>query len=158
MIIDKETLTRELFTEILPLAQKAWNEGTRVKGKSCAYYGERDFDIEPDVDAYLRLAEAGLLIVITLRDHGVLKGYVAGFLYRSLHHKQIPCGMGDSIYVERAYRPHVDALADRFEKEFMKLGAKIIGWPIHIKGSVYKVLESRGYVGDDIVMEKRLCA
>jgi hypothetical protein len=33
----------------------------------------------------------------------------------------------------------------------------IIGWPVHLNGPVYDVLKAKGYVGDDIVMEKRLC-
>jgi hypothetical protein len=46
--------------------------------------------------------------------------------------------------------------AERFETEFKALGAAIIGWPAHINGPVYEVLKARGYVGDDIVMERRL--
>ena len=33
---------------------------------------------------------------------------------------------------------------------------QIIGWPTHVDGPMYALLKARGYVGDDIVMEKRL--
>jgi hypothetical protein len=34
----------------------------------------------------------------------------------------------------------------------------IIGWPVSQQGPLYQPLVERGYIGDDIVMEKRLCA
>ena len=155
--INTEAFDAEMAAKILPLSQKCWNESTAFKGESCAYYGERDFMIEPDTEAYQRLADEGKLVLVTLRDAGELKGYVIGFIYNSLHHRKIPCGFGDSIYIEPEYRSHTWAVAKRFEKEMQALGAQIIGWPVHINGPVYELLKAKGYIGDDIVMEKRLC-
>jgi|SRR5882762_1783496 len=157
LVIDREPFTLELYEEVLPLAQKCWEENTRLKAETCAYYGERDFKIEPDISEYQRLAALGLVVIVTLRDEGVLKGYVSGFLYRSWHHKHILCSNVDSIYIEPDYRSYTVVVVERFEKEFEKLGAGIIGWPTHVNGPVYEILKRRGYVGDDIVMEKRLC-
>jgi hypothetical protein len=154
--ISREDFTAELAAEILPLAQKCWNESTEFKGETCAYYGKRDFAIEPDTQAYQRLADQGLLALVTLRNERELKGYVIGFLYKSLHHRKILCGIGDSIYIEPDYRAHTWALAKRFENEMRNLGAQIIGWPVHLNGPVYDVLKAKGYTGDDIVMERRL--
>jgi hypothetical protein len=154
--IEKEILTEQLYSEILPLARKCWEEGTRNKGESCAYYGERDFAVEPDFPEYLNLAARDALLLLTLRDGEVLKGYALGILYGSLHHKGIRCGFGDSVYIEPDCRSFTTALINRFEAEFKAAGAHIIGWPVHINGPVYGILKARGYVGDDIVMEKRL--
>ena len=74
-----------------------------------------------------------------------------------MHHKKIVCGFGDSIFVEPEYRSYTLMLAERFEKEMRELSVQIIGWPTHINGPMYKLLSQLGYVGDDIVMEKRLC-
>jgi hypothetical protein len=158
ILIEKEAFNAEMAAKILPLSQKCWNESTAFKGETCAYYGERDFAIEPDVEAYQRMADQGTLVLVTLREDGDLKGYVIGFLYNSLHHKKIPCGFGDSIYLEPDYRSHTWAVAKRFEQEMKDLGAQIIGWPVHLNGPVYEILKAKGYIGDDIVMEKRLCA
>lgn len=155
--INIEPFCRPLFDELMPLAQKCWQENTVVKGGTCAYYGSRDFQIEPDFEAYQELHGKGVVLVVTLRDEGELKGYVTGLLYRTLHHKQIMCGMGDSIYIDPDYRSYTGVVAERFEKEMYARGAHIIGWPTHVNGPVYAVLKARGYVGDDIVMEKRLC-
>lgn len=157
IVIEKEAFNADRAAEILPLSQKGWNESTKFKDKSCAYYGERDFQIEPDTETYLRLADEGKLALVTLRDDGELKGYVIGFTYKSMHHKKIPCGFGDAIYIEPPYRSYTAVIAERFEKEMKELGAQIIGWPVHVKGPVYKILKAKGYVWDDVVMEKRLC-
>jgi hypothetical protein len=156
--IDKEPFSMELFNEMLPLAQKCWNESTAFKGESCAYFGDRDFNIEPDAETYKTLHDQGRFVFVTLRDEGQLKGYVVGFTYHALHHKKVLCAIGDSIYIEPDYRAHTWAVAKRFEKEMMELGAKILGWPVHFNGPVYEILKAKGYVGDDIVMERRLCA
>jgi len=155
--IEKEPFSLEVSAEILPLAQKCWDESTLVKKETCAYYGERDFIVEPDTDGYERLSKQGLVVLVTLRDETVLKGYVIGFIYHSLHHKKILCGMGDSIYIEPDYRSYTAVVAEKFEQAMKELKVEIIGWPTHIDGPTYQVLKTRGYVGDDIVMEKRLC-
>jgi hypothetical protein len=155
MKIDREAFTLALAEEILPLAQKCWEESTRIKAETCAFYGERDFRIDPDLSVYESAASQGKLVVVTLRDES-LKGYVMGFLYRSWHHKHILCGNVDSIYLEPEYRSYAGVVTDRFETEFKALGAAIIGWPAHTNGPVYELLKARGYVGDDLVMEKRI--
>jgi hypothetical protein len=152
MKIERELFTTALYEEILPLGKKCWAESTLNKGEDCAYHGERDFEIEPDTSVY----ENGSVVIFTLREEEELKGYVAGFLYRSWHHKHILCANVDSIYIEPEYRSYAGVMAEMFENEFKKLGAQIIGWPAHINGPVYKILKARGYSGDDIVMEKRL--
>lgn len=155
--IEKEPFSPALIAEILPLAQRCWEESTRVKAETCAYYGERDFAVDPDMDVYDRFAQQGLLVTVTLRDEAALKGYVMGFVYRSPHHKKILCGHGDSIYIEPEYRSYTAIVAEKFEAAMKDLNVQAMGWPTHIDGPVYAVLKARGYTGDDIIMEKRLC-
>jgi len=154
--IEKEPFTEALFAQMLPLARKCWHESTEAKGTSCAFYGERDFEIMPNLEKFLELHKAGAMLVITVRDGGTLVGYVEGFTYRSLHHKDILGGIGDVMYLEPPYRTYAAVLVARFEEEMTALGAAIIGWPTTAHGPVYRILEARGFVGDDIVMEKRL--
>lgn len=149
----------ELFAELLPLAQKSWNESTQVKEKTCAFYGERDFDIEPDADQYQLVHDAGTLIILTARtpEQGLV-GYLVGVLYRSWHHKTVLCANVDCAYMEPTFRSYMAVLIEHFEKEATERGVKIIAWPTHENGPLHYVLMARGYVGDDLVMEKRLCA
>lgn len=152
--IESEPFSRELFDELLPLAQKCWKESTAIKADTCAFYGERDFEIEPDFGAYQRLEDA--LAVVTVRNDGTLVGYVLGFSYRALHHKHVLGGIADTMYLEPDYRCYAPVVAEKFEKEMKARGVGIIGWPTHVNGPTYKLLEQMGYVGDDVVMEKRI--
>jgi hypothetical protein len=154
--IKSEPYSAQLHAEIMPLAQKCWNESTVAKGETCAFYGERDFDVMPDTDSYQRLADQGILVIITLRDRGELKGYIEGFSYQGLHHHKIKGGIGDSMYLEPDYRAYIAPMAEKFEAEMQRLGVEIIGWPVTPEGPIHRVLKALKYVGDDIVMEKRL--
>jgi len=156
--IELEPYSPELFAEILPLAQKCWEESTEFKAESCAFYGDRDFQIEPDLDTYARLARLELLTLVTLRTQGKLVGYLTGFIHKALHHKHIQCAVVDSVYIEPSYRVYGPVVAERFEKEMVSKGVQVISWPVHPNGPIHEVLKTRGYVGDDVVMEKRLCA
>lgn len=155
MKIQTEVLTEAVFEELLPLARSCWHESTVYKGTSCAYDGERDFPIEPDLAQYLRFQSHGWLVLVTLRNEQ-LCGYGIGLLYESMHHKGILGALGDTFYVQPDYRSYSPVLAEALEKALAGKGAHIIGWPVHINGPVYQLLEARGYTGDDVVMEKRL--
>ncbi len=154
--IEKEPFSLTLAAEILPLAQKCWQESTIVKQETCAYFGERDFAIEPNFAVYEQFAKQGSIVMVTVRDEITLKGYVVGFIHHSLHHKKILCGYGDSIYIEPDYRAYTAIVAEKFEQAMKNLNVDMIGWPTHIDGPIYQVLKTRGYVGDDIMMEKRI--
>lgn len=156
--IDKESFSETLSKEILPLGQKCWRESTEAKAQKCAFYGERDFQIEPDMEQYQKLSDAGALVILTVRDEGEIKGYVSGFTYRALHHKKITGAIGDTIYVEPEYRSYAGVLIDKFLDEMRERKVQIVGWPTTPEGYVYQLLKGRKFVGDDIVMELRLCA
>ena len=159
MRIEREELSDSLFDEIVPLAQKCWNENTVIKADTCAYYGKREYEVEPDKDLYLGLDAKKALVILSIRNEGKLVGYAIGFTYNSPHHCKIPCGHADSIYVEPEYRSEAGIpLVIRLEKELRAMGAKAMGWPVSRNAPLYEVLVKMGYVGDDIIMEKVLCA
>lgn len=154
--IDKEQFSEALYKEILPLGQKCWEESTKAKAETCAFYGERDFEISPDIEQYQKISDTGALVIVTLRDDRVLKGYVSGFTYKALHHSRILGAIGDTIYAEPEYRTYMSVLIDIFLSEMETRNVQIVGWPVTPDGPVYQLLKARGFVGDDIVMEKRL--
>jgi hypothetical protein len=158
VVIAVEDANDSLLHEIANLGQKSWDECSSIKGETCAFHGERGFIIEPNFEQYLWLASQGALTVLTLRDDGELRGYAIGIVYRSLHHRPAMCGNVDTFYIEPGYRSRAAVLAKRLEDEFRSLGVSIIGWPTTRGGAIYKMLESLGYIPDDVVMEKRPCA
>lgn len=158
VVIGLETFSLELAEEIRPLGQKCWDESTAIKGETCAFYGERDFVIDPDLDQYLMFAKQNVLLIVTLRDEGRLHGYAMGLFYKSPHYRNITAGGGDSLYIDPDYRSYTGTVIEKFENELKSRGAAIIGWPTHVNSPLHAVLKARGYVGDDVVMEKKLCA
>lgn len=155
--IEIEPFNADSYAELLPLIHKCWDECTLIKGNTCAYHGDREFKISPNYEAYQKLADEGALVLVALRDDRVMRGYCVGFLYYALHHRVL-CAIGDSIYADPDYRVYSPVMIEKFENEMRRLKAEIIGWPTHIDGPIFELLKARGFVGDDIVMEKRLCA
>lgn len=152
--IQRQEYSDALGQEILPLAQKCWDEGTLLKGESCAYHEFRNVKIEPDFSVYRALSAKGSLIVFTVRDNEVLVGYATAFLYNSPHHCKILTANGDSIYVEPEYRAHASLLMERMINEVKSKGAATMNWMVSPDGPMFEVLSSFGFVGDEIVMEK----
>jgi GNAT superfamily N-acetyltransferase len=73
-----------------------------------AHYEElcvtKEFDYEPDYDAYKRCAEAGMLRCITCRADGELIGYIIFFISPHLHYKSCVTATEDLYFVKKEYR------------------------------------------------------
>lgn len=157
MNIATEPLTRELFSEILPLGQACWDECSEIKKDTCAYHGQRGLPIDPNIEQYLNLQMHGLLTVLTLRDDGgVLQGYAAMIQYYSLHLKDELCGNVDTFFVHPDARASMPRFMSAVEEEFRSRGVSIIGWPVTAAGKLFEILKKRGYIADDVVMELKL--
>jgi hypothetical protein len=157
MKISLEAATRELGEELIPLGQASWDECSEIKKDTCAYHGQRNLPIDPDIDRYLNLAASGSLIVMTLRSNeGVLTGLASVILYNSLHLKNELCGNIDVFYVLPEYRKYMPRFMTSIEKELFSRGINIIAWPVTATGKLREILKKRGYVADDVVMELKL--
>lgn len=155
--ISIEPFTRELSEEILPLGQKSWEECSEIKKDTCAYHGQRDITIDPDIGHYLYLYEHNSLIAMTLRDNeNILRGYALLILYKSLHLKTELCGNVDTFYVQPDYRRSMPRFMSQIEYELRNRDVSIIGWPVTMMSKMYEILKRRGYIADDVVMELKL--
>jgi len=154
-----EHLTRELFSEMLPLAQEAWDECSEIKKDTCSFHGERGFKIRPDEERYLLQASRDALLAFTLRDDlGVLQGYALAILYRSLHHEPVKCAGVDTFYIRPDHRIKMRSMIALMEENFRAREVVVVGWPVSPMGGLYELLCKLGYAPDDVVMEKRICA
>lgn len=157
MKISIEPFTRELAAEIVPLGQESWDECSEIKKDTCAYHGQRGLAIDPDIDQFLFLADHQSLIAMTLRDEAdVLRGYSLVIIYRSLHLKTELCGNVDTFYVQPDHRRSMPRLMSAIEETLRERGVSIIGWPVTMTGRLYEILQRRGYIADDVVMELKL--
>lgn len=157
MNISIEPFTRELSEEIVPLGQQSWDECSEIKKDTCAYHGQRGLAIDPDIDQYLYLADHDSLVAMTLRDEAnVLRGYALLILYKSLHLKSELCGNVDTFYVQPDYRRSMPRFISMIEATLRDRDISIIGWPVTKTGKMYEILQRRGYIADDVVMEFKL--
>lgn len=157
MMIAIEPFTRELADEIVPLGQQSWDECSEIKKDTCAYHGQRGLQIDPDINQYLFLQAHDSLIAMTLRDaESVLRGYTLLILYKSLHLKTELCGNVDTFYVQPDHRKAMPRLMSKLEETLRERGVSIIGWPVTMTGKMYGILQRRGYIADDVVMEFKL--
>lgn len=157
MIIAIEPFTRELSDEIIPLGQQSWDECSEIKKDTCAYHGQRGLAIDPDIDQYLYLADHNSLVSMTLRDDsGALRGYALIILYKSLHLKTELCANVDTFYVQPDFRRAMPRFISHIEDIIREKGVSIIGWPVTMTGKMYEILQRRGYIADDVVMEFKL--
>lgn len=157
MKIAIETFTRELADEIVPLGQQSWDECSEIKQDTCAYHGQRGLAIDPDIDQYLYLAEHQSLLAMTLRDESnMLRGYSLAILYKSLHLKTELCANVDTFYVQPDYRRSMPRFMSEIETNLRERSVSIIGWPVTRTGKLFEILQRRGYIADDVVMELKL--
>lgn len=154
--IETEKFCTQLCWDLMPIAQRCWDERTEEKGETCAFVNARAIKIEPDTDRYISMANAGALLVVVLRDDAVIKGYALGVVHTSMHHKSTLCGFVDCLYTDPDYRSYAGLLAEQLEKEMKAKGVEIVGWPVHTNGPLYELAKAMKYRGDDTVMEKRL--
>lgn len=156
--IQREPYSEALCKEILPLAQKCWEESTALKGENCSYHEYRDLLIEPDWGLYQRLAELGLLVIFTIREEGALVGYVIVNIYQSPHHCKLKVANGDTIYVVPKYRGQTAALIRKLLAELKSMKVTNMGWAVSANGPVYAMLKKFGFAVDEVIMEKLICA
>ena len=157
--IQKESLTEELWKEMLPLGQKSWDECSDIKAESCAFHGERGFVIQPNEAYYFELEDCEALLTMTARDEsGVLVGFALCFYYMSPHHAPVFCANVDTFSLEPKHRVCIRRFIASIEEEFDNQGVGVVGWPVSPSGKLYDILRVLGYTPDDVVMEKRICA
>ncbi len=159
LTISVETLTQELFDELMPMGQKLWDECSEIKKDTCSFHGERGLKIKPNRTAYLNMQNNGQLSAYVLRtEDGEAVGFSFCIFYNSLHHEVVPCVNVDLFYIEPKYRTSIKRLIREMEGGFRSRGVVVIGWPISPMGKLFEILKTLGYAPDDVIMEKRVCA
>jgi GNAT superfamily N-acetyltransferase len=100
----------------MPLLEKHWRE--------IAHY--QDVPLEPDVERYNAMDEAGLLRCFTVRDGGRLVGYSIFFVTPNIHYKSLTLANNDVLFLHPDYRRgrvgwnFIDFLRDRLVGEGLR--------------------------------------
>ena len=81
----------------------------------------KEFDLDPDYEAYSNLATIGLIKVITCRKEGVLIGYIYFILSKNLHYKTMLVACEDIYYLEKSERKgRVGINLFKFAEQYLK--------------------------------------
>ena len=127
-----------------------------------AHYEElcvtKEFDYEPDYDAYKRLAQAGMLHCITCRADGELIGYIIFFISPHLHYKSCITATEDIYFVKKEYRKgRIGIRLFQYAEQVLKergVQRIVMHTKVHLDNS--KLFEYLGYKQTDKVFSKML--
>ena len=127
-----------------------------------AHYEElcvtKEFDYEPDYDAYKRLAQAGMLRCITCRADGELIGYIVFFITPHLHYKSCITAMEDIYFVRKDYRKgRVGIKLFQYAEQVLKergVQRIVMHTKVHLDNS--RLFEYLGYKMTDKVFTKMI--
>lgn len=118
----------------------------------------KEFPFDPDWDAYDRMAAAGYLRTITVRNDSELIGYIAFFIQPHLHYKSCKVAYEDVYYLKPEYRKGRIGIKmfQYAESALKKIGVNriIVHTKIHLDNS--RLLEYLGYSWTDKVFSKVL--
>lgn len=89
MKFDLETVTQDLFDEMLPLLRMHYAE----------VQPDKSLVLDPDLQAYLNMEAAGALRIFTLRDLDGLAGYAVFIVMGSLHYQASKTAACDVVFV-----------------------------------------------------------
>ena len=118
----------------------------------------KEFPFDPDWDAYDRMASAGYLRTITVRNDSELIGYIAFFIQPHLHYKSCKVAYEDVYYLKPEYRKGRIGIKmfQYAESALKRIGVNriIVHTKIHLDNS--RLLEYLGYSWTDKVFSKVL--
>jgi len=118
----------------------------------------KDFNYEPDYEAYKRMAEAGMLRCITCRSDERLIGYIIFIVTPHLHYKSCMTAIEDLYFVTKEFRKgRVGIMLFKYaEKVLKERGVQriVMHTKVHLDNS--KLFEYLGYKMTDKVFSKML--
>lgn len=117
-----------------------------------------DFDFAPDVDAYQRMHDAGLMFAIAALDGEDLIGYCTAVVGAHLFNPAVLVASHDALFVARKWRGGTVAarLIAAAEAEAKRRGASRFCWHTRAGTGMAAMLERRGYRPADVVVFKEI--
>lgn len=129
-------------------------------GAEFTYHKELKGPVDPDWDAALNLEALGAFKICTLRDAGILVGYLMFISTKMSHYRTVPMCYEDTFYVAPEYRGTM--LGYRFIKfciEAMKeTGARVLRVSNKMKADYGPMWKRLGFEPEEIVYTMTLGA
>lgn len=120
----------------------------------------RGIPLEPQYAQYLAREDAGELVIITLRESGVLVGYLVSFISPGLHYNSCLTSVTDIFFVYPDHRGLQGGklLFEEWEAECKRRGVKLMSAGLKVKHAKYAgaLLEMMGFFQAEIMFWKFL--
>lgn len=147
LIVAREPI-QTLWTEIVPLLYAHWREIATWQ----------DIELNPDLDSYEALEEAGMLRVYTAREDGKLVGYAAFFVRTNMHYSDSLQAQQDVLFLAPSHRKGTTGirLIQRAEEELAKEGVQVVYHHVKVAHDFGPVLERKGYKLVEKIYAKRI--
>ncbi|HEY0201493.1 MAG TPA: GNAT family N-acetyltransferase [Burkholderiaceae bacterium] len=116
------------------------------------------FELAPDVDAYQRMYELGIVFGVLARDGDKPVGYCTVVVTSHAHNPAIVTASNDALFVDKAYRKGLTAgrLIKAVEREAKERGAVRMTWHCRAGTPLAEVMQAHGYEPADIVVMKEI--
>lgn len=118
----------------------------------------KEYELEPDYDAYKRLADCNWLRCITCRCDAELIGYIVFVVQPHLHYKSCLTAFEDIYYVKKEYRKgRVGLRLFKYAEDVLKqrgVNRIIMHTKVHMDHS--RIFEYLGYKNTDKLFSKML--
>lgn len=146
MQFQREKLSPELFSELLPLLSAHYRE--------VAHFQDIEFD--PDMESYAALDKTERLRIFTCREEGELVGYSVYFISQSLHYKKSKQAHQDILFVHPEKRGVGHRLIRWCDEQLRLEGVQVVYQHIKAKHNFGPMLEWLGYELVDHIYARRL--
>lgn len=136
----------EYADRVRPLAEAHWREVGF------------DFPFEPDVEAYQRLADAGVLFALVAFEGEEVLGYCTVVLSPHLFNRAIVVAASDALFVTGTARRSLVSgrLIHAAENEARTRGATRFAWHCRAGTPLAEMLKAHGYAAVDEVVARAL--
>jgi len=118
----------------------------------------KEYELEPDYEAYEKMAESGLLRTITVRADNELIGYIIFCVHGHLHYKSCMTAFEDIYFVKKEYRKgRVGIKLFQYAEQVLKergVNRIILSTKVHLDNT--SLFEYLGYKHTDKTFSKML--
>lgn len=145
-MIFRQEKFRGTYPEMVPIVNAHYKE--------ISFY--TDISLDPDLDEYYRMEDAGILKLYTIREYGQLIGYAVYFLRKHLHYKSSLQAYQDVVYISKEKRGFGKSFIEWCDEELRKLGVQVVNHHVKYSHDWSEMLVKIGYEFQDKHLSKRL--
>lgn len=148
MKLQQESIA-DLWPEVMPLLREHFDEISANK----------DIPLNPKVDLYNQMEEAGAFVVFTAReDDGALLGYAAYFVSYNMHYQDSFQAVQDVLFLTKPARKGMAGirLIKYADEQLADLGCELVYHHVKVFHDFGLILERIGYNQVEKIYSKRL--